>query len=288
MLIIQPTIDGSFTFYSNEFEQAFHSLSGAKEESQKKFVEPCLLAEKAAKNSSLHILDICYGLGYNSAAALEAIWKVNPQCHVSIVALELDETVAKEALKQGLMEIWTETIVDLLAQLAEDKVVDNDYLKAKLLIGDARATLPRDYRADAIFLDPFSPTKCPQLWTVEFISLLAKCLKSDGLLVTYSCAASVRIAMLEAGLKIGATPNVGRRSPGSVAGHKEVGLLSLSQQEKEHLLTKAAIAYRDPNLQDSKEVIEQRRQQEQQNSNLEPTSHWKKRWIATKGLKSKE
>ena len=72
MLIIQPTIDGSFTFYSNEFEQAFHSLSGAKEESQKKFVEPCLLVEKAAKNSSLHILDICYGLGYNSAAEFRA------------------------------------------------------------------------------------------------------------------------------------------------------------------------------------------------------------------------
>jgi len=283
MITIQATEDGSFTFYSSQFGQLFHSISGAREESQKKFVEPCLLAEKATLNSSLYILDVCYGLGYNSASALEAIWKANPLCNVHLVALELDETIANMAIEEGLLEIWPGSITSLLAQLAQQKSINTEPLNAQLLIGDARITLPRDFRADAIFLDPFSPPKCPQLWTVEFISLLAKCLKEDALLATYSCAASVRSALMEAGLNIGAGPNVGRRSPGTVAGHKKYGYRSLSQQEKEHLLTKAAIAYRDPNLQGTKEEIEQRRLQEQQNSLLEPSSAWKKRWMASRG-----
>ncbi len=56
-------------------------------------------------------------------------------------------------------------------------------------------------------------------------------------------------------------------------------LSPLSQVEKEHLLTRAAIPYRDPGLSDSTEVIVMRRQQEQQASLLEPTSRWRKRWL---------
>lgn len=53
----------------------------------------------------------------------------------------------------------------------------------------------------------------------------------------------------------------------------------LSQAEKEHLLTYAAIPYRDPQLSNSTEVIVMRRQQEQQTFCLEPTSRWQKRWL---------
>jgi tRNA U34 5-methylaminomethyl-2-thiouridine-forming methyltransferase MnmC len=54
--------------------------------------------------------------------------------------------------------------------------------------------------------------------------------------------------------------------------------LPLSDLEKEHQQTRAAIPYRDPNLQDSAEIILQRRQQEQLSSNLESTSQWRRRW----------
>ena len=84
--IPQITKDGSYTFFSSEFNEAFHSHYGARQEAEKKFLEPSLLKDKAhwqnPRNSgSLRLLDICYGLGYNSAAALEAIRQVrqNPQ-----------------------------------------------------------------------------------------------------------------------------------------------------------------------------------------------------------------
>ncbi|MEH2265162.1 tRNA (5-methylaminomethyl-2-thiouridine)(34)-methyltransferase MnmD [Nostoc sp.] len=283
------TADGSFTFVSQEFGESFHSHYGAKQESFFKFVEPTQLAT-AAQKPVLRVLDICYGLGYNTAAALQTIWAVNPGCCVEVIGLEVNPAVPQAAIAHHLFDNWNCNYIEILSQLAFEHQVQTPQLKAKLLIGDARTTIAlvhqSGFLADAIFLDAFSPPQCPQLWTVEFIKQLSLCLHQDGLLATYSCAAAVRTAFLSAGLVLGSTPPVGRRSPGTVAAHSANTehnnysiFSSLSQVEKEHLLTRAAIPYRDPKLSDSAEVIVMRRQQEQQISSLEPTSRWRKRWL---------
>ncbi|PLZ11057.1 tRNA (5-methylaminomethyl-2-thiouridine)(34)-methyltransferase MnmD [Fischerella thermalis] len=282
------TADGSFTFFSQEFGEAFHSHYGARQESFLKFVEPTQLALKAKYKPILRLLDVCYGLGYNTAAALQTIWSVNPNCYVEVIGLEINTAVPQSAIAHRLFENWDYEYTNILSQLAYEQKVRTNRLQATLLIGDARTTVQEVYglgfQADAIFLDPFSPPQCPQLWTVEFIQQLTLCLQNDGILATYSCAAAVRTALLTAGLQIGSTPPVGRRSPGTVAASKEktanasLRKFSLSQAEKEHLLTRAAIPYRDPQLKDSAEAILKRRQLEQQASSLEPTSRWRKRW----------
>lgn len=277
----QLTEDGSFTFFSAEFGESFHSRFGAKQEADLKFVEPTQLKQKALQ-SSVRLLDVCYGLGYNTASALEAIWAVNPNCLVEWIGLELDLSVPKAAIAHDLLNGWQQPIREILIQLASDRKLYTARLQAQLFIGDARETIQQIYQsgfqADAIFLDPFSPPSCPQLWTVEFLGYVAKCLKPDGRLATYSCSAAVRTALIAAGLHIGSTPPVGRRSPGTVASYTVSNLPPLSQQEQEHLETRAAIPYRDPNLCDPAEVIVQRREIEQQASSLEPTSRWKQRW----------
>ncbi|MBH8561249.1 tRNA (5-methylaminomethyl-2-thiouridine)(34)-methyltransferase MnmD [Nostoc sp. CENA67] len=303
----QLTADGSFTFFSQEFSESFHSHFGAKQESYFKFVAPTQLAQVAQK-PVLRLLDICYGLGYNTAAALETIWAINPNCHVELIALELNPSVPQAAIAHNLFDNWNYQYIAILSQLAFKQQFQTDHLNAKLLIGDARTSIQLvhqlGFQADAIFLDPFSPPQCPQLWTVEFIKLVSQCLHPDGILATYSCAAAVRTALLLAGLIIGSTPPVGRRSPGTVAAYRgdgEIGrginksmfflpsplapsspdrLLPLSQEENEHLLTRAAIPYRDPQLNDPAHVIVMRRRQEQETSSLEPTSRWRKRWLS--------
>lgn len=280
----QVTEDGSKTFFSEEFGEMFHSRYGAKQEAEKKFVEPTELRHKALK-PSLRLLDICYGLGYNTAAAMEAIWQVNPNCCIEWIGLELDTRVARLAIAHHLLDTWHPSIREILSQLASSHQIKTSRLQAQLLIGDARITIQQVYQsgfiADAIFLDPFSPPNCPQLWTVEFLGLVAKCLKRDGKLATYSCSAAVRTALNAAGLHIGATPPVGRRTPGTVAAYTN-DLAPLSLQEQEHLQTRAAIPYRDFTLCDASSAIAQRRQIEQQTSSLEPTSRWKHRWSVVK------
>jgi len=276
----QLTADGSFTFFSAEFGEAFHSNQGARLEAELKFVGPLQLKAKAV-GEKLILLDVCYGLGYNTAAALEAIWEVNPHCQVNLIALELDETVPQAAIAHHLLKNWRDPIPELLKNLVSDRELQSDKIQGKLLLGDARQTLQQvhksAFKADAIFLDPFSPPRCPQLWTVEFLGLLANCLKSDGLLATYSSSAAVRNALIQVGLQIGSTVPVGRRSPGTAANFSGDNLSEISESEREHLETKAGIPYRDYTLSDPAEIILQRRQQEQENSPKEAASQWRKR-----------
>ena len=130
--------------------------------------------------------------------------------------------------------------------------------------------------ADAIFLDPFSPPHCPQLWTVEFIQLLANCLKPDGYLVTYSSSAAVRAALLSAGLQIGAIAPIGRKSPSTIAAFPPIALPPISETEAAFLKTRAAIPYRDHTLQNTASEIINLRKAEQNISALAPSSSLRK------------
>ena len=275
------TDDGSYTFFSEEFGQTFHSKYGAKQESIFKYAIPTLLAQKAVRGH-LRILDICYGLGYNSAAALAAIWRSQPECTVEIVALELDRTVPIAAIEHNLLSDWVEPISQLLTRLVREELIESERLKAQLIFGDARQTIESviecGFTADAIFLDPFSPTACPQLWTVEFIDRVARCCGVDGIIATYSCASAVRNAMVAAGLAVGSSIPIGRKSPGTVASFNAAQLTPLSPQELEHLQTRAAVPYRDLTLADSMAKIIIRRELEQDDCGWEITSQWKKRW----------
>lgn len=282
----QLTADGSFTFFSEAFSEAFHSQQGAKQEAFSKYAQATELAEKAQRGQ-LCLLDICYGLGYNTAAALETVWASNPDCQVTLYGLELDASVPQAAAQPPLIETWSAPLQEILRALAFDQQVSLPRLQAKLMIGDARQTIQQlaqdSIQADAIFFDPFSPRRCPQLWTVEFFQQVVRCLHPQGKLATYSRSAAVRAAMQTAGLAIGTIPLEASHLPhewaqGTVAGFEPAQLAPLSPLEQEHLQTRAAVPYRDPSLRDPAALILERQTQEQQRSRLESTSSWRRRW----------
>ena len=84
------TKDNSITFHNEKFDESYHCLAGAVSEAKIKFIEPCKIRE-LAKKGSITILDICFGLGYNSAAAIDAALESNPNCKINIIGLENDE-----------------------------------------------------------------------------------------------------------------------------------------------------------------------------------------------------
>jgi tRNA U34 5-methylaminomethyl-2-thiouridine-forming methyltransferase MnmC len=281
-LIPEQTADGSFTFFSEDFGEWFHSREGAYAEALTTYVEATRLAARAQADR-LVLLDVCYGLGYNTAAALTTIQQANPYCEIQVVGLELDSRVPQQAIHQQFTGQWPGSVQSVLESLAKTGTVETQKLNARLLIGDARLRIQQlvseGFQADVIFFDPFSPPHCPELWTVEFIQQVAHCLKPQGCLATYSCAAAVRTALKLADLHIGSIAASGRRWPGTLAQFKPDGLVLPSPQEQDHLTTRAAVPYRDPDLRDSAEVIRHRRQQEQLQSPLKPTSTWRKRWL---------
>ncbi len=278
---IIETGDGSLTFYSTEFGQAYHNRSGARQEALEKFALPCYLDRLPQSQDRIRILDVCFGLGYNSGVTLELIWRVAPQCRVELMGLERSPEIPRQAWQRGIRFGLDPADQNHWLELLQTGRIETPRWQARLLWGDARRTLdqvPLEW-ADAVFFDPFSPSACPELWTVEFLTQIKQRMGSHGRLATYSCAAAVRSALLAAGLAIGSTPAVGRPWPGTVASPSAIDLPPLSPSEQEHLATRAAIPYRDPDLATPREGIRQARQQEQQRSDLEPTSVWKRRWL---------
>ena len=251
------TADGSFTLYHPGFRQHFHSLAGAISEAERKFVEPSRLAERLARGP-VRLLEIGFGLGINTAAALRcARMAENP---LEIISLELDLRVldAAEALHpQHSLER------ELIASLKRSGEYRCGRSSVRLLSGDARKRIADAIgKFDVIFQDGFSPDCNPELWSFDFTRILARKLAADGVMVSYCSAFPYRAALLRAGLKVGESIPFGRRRGGTVSGFlAELPPLPLPEKEYGILLhSTAGVCYRDPRLDGTRETLRARRE----------------------------
>ena len=220
---------------------------------------------------------------FDNESAIYMGSKRSPEnCSIGIFGVLIDT-------ENALDEKWLQA---LEVDTSEDKL-----LKCSILWDDARETInivPSAIKFDLIYLDGFSPQKCPQVWTIEFLSKVTEKLNPQGYLITYSSSAAVRKTLRDLGLEIFTIkPKFNDSSfwsQGTVAIPKfdnkklnpNFNFEKLSLMEEEHLLTKASIPYRDQDLKSSKEDIIKKRLEEQLSSNLESTKKWRDKWGMTK------
>ena len=289
-LRVYPTADGSFSLHSDHFREAFHNSAGALNEARAKFVQPAEL-QRFSSGSDLRILDVCLGLGYNTAAVLEALPTAGPK--LRWWGLELDRRPLEQALEQASFQcLWSAPVLAKLQAIRDDGGWQEHNSQGIQLWGDARSMLqqiPEPVRFDLILLDAFSPQRCPELWSEEFLGALARRLAPEGRLLTYSRSAAVRASLKRAGLSLfSLLPAPGERagwSSGTLATPTDSGCRQdgpgwrpLSSMEWEHLQTRAAVPFRDPQGNATADAILQRRREEQQHCGYEPTNAWQRRW----------
>ena len=285
-----PTADGSFSLHSDHFGEAFHNSAGALNEAKAKFVEPAEL-KRFNNGRPLRILDVCVGLGYNSAAIFNAL-----QAHPKELVwwgLELDQRPLQLALDQKrFCDLWSQPVHQRLINIRDHGGWQENNSRGIQLWGDARATLqeiPKPVRFDLVLLDAFSPQRCPELWSEEFLGALARRLEPQGRLLTYSRSAAVRASLKRAGLRLfSLLPAPGERAgwssgtlatpPNTACPQDGPGWRPLSAMEWEHLQTRAAVPFRDPHGNATADAILQRRREEQQHCGYEPTNAWQRRW----------
>jgi tRNA U34 5-methylaminomethyl-2-thiouridine-forming methyltransferase MnmC len=255
------TGDGSYTLKSENSHgnsETMHTYHGAITESLEKFVKPCGLKEK----SNIRILDICSGLGYNSACCIEFLEKKDINIKIDMIEISINTLAAallipnpiksyqivKKVIEDNLYEIGT-----ISSKFVNQKIPDN--ISIEIFHGDAREVIKNKikYSYDAIFLDPFSPNKSPELYTIEFFRLLKKILKKNGILSTYTSAAPVRSALIQEGFHIGEGPPFGRKNGGTIASSSAKNIKkSLSTDDERMIaLSDVGVPYRDPKLNDS-------------------------------------
>tara|TARA_B100000579_G_scaffold422984_1_gene425596 strand:+ start:58 stop:954 length:897 start_codon:yes stop_codon:yes gene_type:complete len=286
------TKDGTLSLYSLYYEEGFHDIDGALKESINKYLFPAQL-DQFSNTEKISVLDVCMGLGYNTGSILEVLLKNKHK--IEWHGLEIDHRPLALGLNEKeFQKIWSPKVLDFFRALDKAGKWTEGFNKGTIHWGDARQkiyAIQDSLKFDLILLDPFSPQKCPELWSEQFISLLSARLSLNGRLITYSSAASVRASLRRAGLKIysiiPSTKEQNKWSLGTVAMKKQLDeklmpknyqLKKLSTRELEHLKTRSSIPYRDPTGQgDSKEIISTR-EIEQTKSQLITTSSWRKQW----------
>jgi len=178
-LIEVLTKDGSYSLRSVFFQENFHSFLGALEETKSKFTTTSNL--QRFKGESLNVLDICFGLGYNSASLLDVI--IKQKSYLNLYALEIDKKPLEYSIKnESFLKLWDPKVKKIFESLYRKDYFEDQFFKCSILWGDAREKIniiPSSIKFDLIYLDGFSPQKCPQVWTIEFLSKVTENLNSQ-------------------------------------------------------------------------------------------------------------
>lgn len=287
--------DGSFSLWSQTFGEGFHSGRGALREARETFLTPSAV-ERFRGGRPLRVVEVCVGTGSNLAVLLEACAALGVRLEWR--GLEIDPRPLERALAAPAFRLcWQPETLQILEQLH----CHGDWQansQGAILWGDARSSLAALLRSwqgsvDLIWLDAFSPQRCPQLWTQDWLRLATGLLNQEGRWITYCSAAAVREGLRRVGLELAAlvsqsdgAPGERNWSGGTVACRRPLAASphwrALTTMEWEHLASTAGEPYRDPSgTATAAAIVEHRRQAQAAalaRGERESSSAWRERW----------
>ena len=195
--------------FSTQFNDLYYSADNGLAETQHVFLSGNNLPERFS--TGFQIAELGFGTGLNLLVALAAWRKSGVKGVLYFTSFEAFPLTPEQMIiaHQAFPEI--KEIATELASLWGNTITLPD-LKFDLILGDARDTLPAWLKkADAWFLDGFSPTKNPELWEPTLMADVAQHTKPGGSCATYTAAGFVRRSLQKAGFSITRTPGFGRK-----------------------------------------------------------------------------
>jgi tRNA U34 5-methylaminomethyl-2-thiouridine-forming methyltransferase MnmC len=202
---------------SRQFDDPYFSLAGGLAETRHVFLQGNDLPERF--RNGFQIAELGFGTGLNLLATLHSHQGPGRVLYTSFEAFPLAAPDIAHALSAfpelaGLTDSF-------LTQWAAGKTdLEFPTLTAKIILGDARETLPTwNGKADAWYLDGFSPAKNPELWSPQLLEAVARHTVPSGTFATYTAAGHVRRTLSEAGFRVTRRPGFGRKR------HMSVGVL---------------------------------------------------------------
>ena len=177
-----------------------------------------------AGKSQFVILETGFGLGINFLATWAA-WRADPQSCQTLHFVSIEKYPLRAAdLVRALAASLEGHDEDEFHYLAKQLYVhwpiltpgmhriqfEHGAVILTLAFGDIATLLPKLHLgADAFYLDGFSPSKNPHMWSLAVCKGLARCAREHATLATYTCAASVRAGLFSAGSEVEKSPGFG-------------------------------------------------------------------------------
>lgn len=200
-----PPLDwrNGHTPVSARFKDPYYATSDGAAEARHVFLRGNGLPERAQPGFS--IAELGFGTGLNLMVTWAALTETRVAGPVRFTSFEaFPMAPADMACALGRWPELAERAAPLIAALAGGATkVALGPLRLHLILGDARETLPAwQEKADAWFLDGFSPARNPELWGPALMREVAAHTNAGGSFATYTAAGAVRRALAAAGFTV--------------------------------------------------------------------------------------
>ncbi|MDF3854651.1 tRNA (5-methylaminomethyl-2-thiouridine)(34)-methyltransferase MnmD [Paracoccus sp. P2] len=185
---------------SRRFDDPYFSLNGGLDETRHVFLAGNDLPQRL--RPGFHVAELGFGTGLNLLALAQLATVPIRFTSFEAFPMSVGELVRAHAafpelapLARQLRDHWPQPRFTLGTVAVE------------IIKADAREALPGwDGRADAWFLDGFSPAKNPELWGEALMAEVAAHTAPGGTFATYTAAGHVRRALAAAGFAVSRTP----------------------------------------------------------------------------------
>lgn len=206
--IIEHTEDGSATLFVPELNEHYHSVKGARTESQHIFINMGLKASTAPQP---RILEIGFGTGLNALLTLEVAGQEKRRVHytgIEFYPLSWEEV---DALKYSDNPLFQR----LHTAPWEEDVEVSSFFTLRKRKGDANIIAESERALDLVYFDAFAPEKQPEMWSEQLFRTLYVNMNTGGILTTYCAKGVVRRLLQTVGFHV-------ERLPGPPGGKREI------------------------------------------------------------------
>ena len=204
---------------ASRFGDIYFSTDGGLDETRTVFLTGCGLPERWQNQSVFTIAELGFGSGLNFLAAWQ-LWaktaKPTQRLHfVSIEKFPLDREQLARALRAWpeLGSFSAQLIAAWPGRVKGIHRLDFGAVTLTLVHEDVITAFGQvdTLKADAWFLDGFSPSGNPAMWSKEVIAALSKTCAPGARLATFSVASAVKTTLKEAGFNVRKMPGFGRK-----------------------------------------------------------------------------
>ena len=197
---------------SRRFDDPYFSLGNGLAETRHVFLTGNDLPQRL--RDGFHIAELGFGTGLNMLATLIAWRQMGRAGTVRFTSFEAYPLPAGDIARA--LHAFPEAhavaapFLDQWAQGA--RRISLAGLEVEVILGDARDSLPTwAGRADAWYLDGFSPAKNPELWSEDLMAMVAAKTADGGTFATYTAAGHVRRSLAAAGFAVSRQPGHGTK-----------------------------------------------------------------------------
>jgi tRNA U34 5-methylaminomethyl-2-thiouridine-forming methyltransferase MnmC len=186
------TQDNTNTLFSTKFQEHYHSIKdGALNESLQKHIVPAF--EHHIDKKEIKILDICFGLGYNTLSTIYYIQKNSLDINLKIYSPELDLDLIRGLSTFKYPDSFS-NLKDVINKLSSKLSFSSKNLNISIKNENALDYVKKldGIGIDIVYQDAFSYRVNSELWSEEFFKDIKKTMSNNAILTTYSVARVVK------------------------------------------------------------------------------------------------